>query len=87
MKTKTILTVSLIAGVILLVTGTSITSLVRIAFAAQNPDNNGQNYAPGQGKGGVHRNPSGDNPPPGQNPFGNPGQCQNTSDDHEDCHH
>ena len=49
MKTKTTLTVSLIAGVILLVTGTSITSLVKLVYADPNPDNNGQNLAPGQG--------------------------------------
>jgi len=81
MKTKTILTVSLIAAVILLVTGTSITSIVRTAFADANP------MAPGQGQ-PEHRNPSGDYPPPGQpgKPIGNSGQCQKAGFDHDICH-
>jgi hypothetical protein len=78
MKTKTILTVSLIAGVILLMTGTSITSIVKMVYADPNPDNNGQNFAPGQNFGSdLHRNPSDGAPPPGQAPngLGNQGQC------------
>ena len=85
---KTILSVGLIAGVILLITGTSITSLVKMVFADPNPDNNGQVLAPGQGtKSGIHRNPSGDFPPPGSGggSFPNVGQCQKNSD-HDNCH-
>jgi len=76
MKKTTLLTVTLIAGVILLVTGTSITSLVRTAFADPNSNGNAPFLSPGQND--PHRNPSGHEGelPPGQFTHGNPGQCQ-----------
>lgn len=80
MKTRTLLTVTLIAGAILLVTGTSIAGIVRTALADANQ------LAPGQGFGGEHRNPSGDNPPPGQSDkISNSGQCLKAGVDHDAC--
>jgi len=76
MKKTTLLTVTLIVGVTLLLTGTSLTSLVKMAFADPNSNGNAPRLAPGQND--PHRNPSGDEGrlPPGQFSHGNPGQCQ-----------
>jgi len=84
-KETTLLTVTLIAGVILLVTGTIITSLVKTAFADPNSNGNAPPLAPGQND--PHRNPSDGNIQPGQNGgHGSPGQCQKAIDAHDSCH-
>ena len=74
MKTTSLITITLIAGVILLVTGTSI----EMAFAQANQGAPGQNNCSLCANAGEHRNPSDGLPPPGQAtapPVGNTGQC------------
>lgn len=89
-ETKTLLTVAVIAGAMLLVAGTSI----EMAFAAANQGAPGQNFrsvVPSN----DHRNPSGGALPPGQAPLppgpgpggGNSGQCQKGLGGHTSlCH-
>jgi len=59
---KTLLTLALIAGAILVLAGTSI----EMAFAQANQGAPGQNNLPFSINQGEHRNPSDGAPPPGQ---------------------